>query len=282
MKILFKILLDKKSVSILLFTAVFTVLIDYGMSYFNNFNQFSLSAISKSVMELDYKFGMRWNSSINARIVRYANGELQYDNIFSTNNKGFASDLDFKFKKKDGTLRFLVFGASYSFGSFLKTNWPNRLQQKLDEEGIDIEFYNFSLDGSGNLNTYRLFFEMIVPNYEFDGVIIASFLLTNYFAAGKSDDKNYYFYRFTDFPDSSEEFKQEFERKSFTTYKVLSSKQLDNLHNNFEMMPYYTINILKEIKSLLTINKKKKLEIIIPSIFQVGIVKVIITQSTKE
>lgn len=105
-------------------------------------------------------------------------GEVVYDNQFYPNNKGWIMDQDYTYKKKDSTKkRWMILGDSFVAGIMLETNFPNRAQQILNDslgEG-EVEIYSFGVDGGGIMNWYNVFFKEIIPNYDFDGIIVAPY-----------------------------------------------------------------------------------------------------------
>jgi hypothetical protein len=73
------------------------------------------------------------------------------------------------------SLRFIVLGDSFTAGEYLQTSWPSRLNTYAFGDSVKYEFYSFAMGGSGFAKWYSQFFNEIVPNYNFDAVIIAVF-----------------------------------------------------------------------------------------------------------
>lgn len=135
-----------------------------------------VTGYNKESAEPDFVRGYRWT----ARKIRYfktASGETIFDNYFSTNEQGWVMDNDYQYQKSgDGTKRWMLFGDSFSTGIMLDTNLPNRIQESMNRDSLShSEIYSFAVDGGGIMNWHRTFFKEVVPNYEFDGVVIAVF-----------------------------------------------------------------------------------------------------------
>lgn len=109
------------------------------------------------------------------RCARVLNGKLLFDNTFSVNNKGYVSDIDFEFQKDPKTYRFIVLGDSFTAGEYIQMAWPSRLNTYDFGDSVRYEFYSFALGGSGFAKWCNQFLYEIIPDYEFDAVIIASF-----------------------------------------------------------------------------------------------------------
>ena len=68
-----------------------------------------------------------------------------------------------------------MFGDSFTAGEFIETPWCDKMNQLASENGLNMEFYSFGIDGGGIENWHSIFFNEVLPNYEFDGVIVAAF-----------------------------------------------------------------------------------------------------------
>lgn len=108
-----------------------------------------------------------------ARTVLIINNQLEYDTRITINNIGIPSKIDYFKKKNPNIFRYIVFGDSFTQGYFLDLNWPDNLNKQFKDK--NIEFYNFAVDGGGLHNWYSIFFNEVLGNYDFDGIIIASF-----------------------------------------------------------------------------------------------------------
>jgi len=120
--------------------------------------------------------GYRWTAK-EIRYFKTADGETVFDNYFTTNEQGWVMNQDYQQQKpKAVTKRWMLFGDSFSTGIMLDTNLPNRIQENMDRDTLfHSEMYSFAVDGGGIVNWYQTFFKEIIPNYEFDGVVIAVF-----------------------------------------------------------------------------------------------------------
>jgi hypothetical protein len=111
----------------------------------------------------------------NSHYLAINNGKIEIDHVTKVNNHGWYSGKNYTYKKQNPkTKRYIVFGDSFSAGLVVPSSWPDVLQKMLlDSNKVDVELYNFSVDGSGIQNWHRIFLQEIVPMYEFDGIIIA-------------------------------------------------------------------------------------------------------------
>lgn len=109
------------------------------------------------------------------RIVRIMRDELIYDQTFTPNNKGYISAIDFTERKADPrAVRLIVFGDSFTASEFLPTPWPDRVNRALQGKTTrPIELYSFAVNGAGAWNWNSIFFNEVVPRYEFDAVLLA-------------------------------------------------------------------------------------------------------------
>jgi hypothetical protein len=188
--------------------------------------------------------GYTWVPGEN-RIMKTMNGELIYDQIFHTNNMGFTSRRDYSYKRDpDKTLRVLVFGDSFTDSVFLDTPWPNRLQEILDsgeQREKKIQIYSFALDGAGLINWHQTFFNLVLPNFDFDAVIIASFTgdLTRDFFVRHINDKQSVYIRFEQLPESEAEFFEDILPGLKATSWVKDDQYLDHLKQVLESGGYW-------------------------------------------
>ena len=104
------------------------------------------------------------------------NGKCEMDHRVRANRQGWFSERDYTYKKTRGkTFRYMVLGDSFSSGTVAPRTWVDVVHERLGRQNRDsVELYNFSLDGAGIVNWYRIFTMEIVPKYEFDGIIIAA------------------------------------------------------------------------------------------------------------
>ena len=119
--------------------------------------------------------GYRWSED-SIRTFRFRKGKFSYDNVFTINEQGWVMDQDYSFKKKDtSTFRWILFGDSFMAGVMLQENLPNKVQNYFNDKNYNTEFYSFAVDGGGISNWYNIFFKEVLPNYEFDAVILAPY-----------------------------------------------------------------------------------------------------------
>ncbi|MCP4122485.1 MAG: hypothetical protein GY751_12095 [Bacteroidetes bacterium] len=134
-------------------------------------NDMGFGAFNRPCATYDPVRGYRWTHSEN-RMFKVANGTLVYDNLFQLNAQGYFFNKDYSNNKKDSTrLRYMVLGDSFTSGEYLEKPWPVRFNE------IDgaPELYSFSIDGGGLFNWHNIFFNEIVPSYDFDGIILSVF-----------------------------------------------------------------------------------------------------------
>ncbi|MEQ8910244.1 MAG: hypothetical protein RIC95_13685 [Vicingaceae bacterium] len=144
--------------------------------YFNS-PYLNTSGFNKKSTKFDPVRGYRWLDE-DIRYFKNRMGEMVFDNHFHPNNKGWIMKQDYSFKKRDSTAkRWMILGDSFVAGLMLETNLPDRMQELIiDSVGKGkIELYSFGVDGGGIMNWYNILFKEIIPNYEFDGVIIAPY-----------------------------------------------------------------------------------------------------------
>jgi hypothetical protein len=121
-------------------------------------------------LKFDSISGYRISNSF--RILKTANGELLYDQSITPNKQGYHSKVDFLATKTNK--RFIVFGDSQTGSIYLDSTWVDRVNTKSIPKD-SIEYYSFAQDGAGIGNWHSIFFNEILPQYEFDGIVIAVF-----------------------------------------------------------------------------------------------------------
>jgi len=162
--------------ALLVSSLTYSILIGEGVSYVLE-PKLNSSGFDKSCTEFDPIRGYRWTED-TIRCFRVRSGEVVYDNHFYPNNVGWIMDQDYAYKKKDTlTSRWMLLGDSFVAGIMLENNLPNKVQDLINDSiGKDkVELYSFGVDGGGIMNWYNVFFKEIIPNYEFDGIIIAPY-----------------------------------------------------------------------------------------------------------
>jgi hypothetical protein len=90
--------------------------------------------------------------------------------FLKTNNMGFRSDYDFLEEKKEGVIRILVFGDSFTAGDGVKNS--DRYTDIIGKSFDNIEIYNFGLTSSGTDQQY-LIYQEFGSKMKADIVIIA-------------------------------------------------------------------------------------------------------------
>jgi hypothetical protein len=105
------------------------------------------------------------------RIIKTANRQLIYDQVVQPNKAGFNSVLQYQFAKS--RKRFIVFGDSFTGSIYLDSTWVDKLNSLYPSDSL--EYYNFAQDGIGIGNWRHIFFNEVVPQYQFDAVVIAVF-----------------------------------------------------------------------------------------------------------
>ena len=161
------------------------------------------------------------------------NGHVVYEHSIPVNNKGYCSIYDYDNKKKKGSQRWMVFGDSYTAGEITDTTWTDLFQKKFNRDSI--EFYNFSLEGGGINGWHNIFFKEIVPNYEFDGIILAVFgdlRSTSYDFARDYIIKHSFVDHtrlnfFTSLPKNSFFFEQQYKEDLFYESSIYKSKDIE-------------------------------------------------------
>ena len=108
-----------------------------------------------------------------SRWMRITNGVMEYVGVLKGNKQGFPSKNDFLAAEFSGeTQRIAVFGDSFTAGEYLTTNWPDRLQDRMD----GYQFLNFSVDGAGLANWWSIVTRHIAnTDYQIDAAVFAVF-----------------------------------------------------------------------------------------------------------
>ncbi len=161
--------------------------------------------------------GYRWGKG-PIRSIHLYKDQIVYDQIFQPNNIGYMSNLDF-YKKKPTpeTKRIIVLGDSMTGSLNFPGTWPDYLHELLQDrtpKGMPpVEVYNFALPGTGLNNWHNVFFNEIIPDFEFDGVILAvhsSDLNRDFYINYESEDGRVSNMRFQVAPRSFKEFQSDF------------------------------------------------------------------------
>jgi len=164
------------NLSILISFIVFGYLSGEGITYLISPAK-GVSGFNQECTEFDPIRGYRWLGN-DIRNFKTHQNEVVYDNHFYPNNQGWIMKQEYSHKKKDSAkTRWMLLGDSFVAGIMLETNLPNRAQQILNDSlgNGEVELYSFGVDGGGIMNWHNVFFKEIIPNYEFDGLIIAPY-----------------------------------------------------------------------------------------------------------
>ena len=122
----------------------------------------------------DPVIGYRW--APQARILALAKSELIYENRIRFNNYRYHCRYDYQpCKRSPRVFRFIVLGDSFTNGMCMQTTWPESLQDILRaraDAAREVEVYAFPSDGGGILNWHEVFMRQILPDFEFDALIL--------------------------------------------------------------------------------------------------------------
>ncbi|MCP4120937.1 MAG: hypothetical protein GY751_04220 [Bacteroidetes bacterium] len=95
-----------------------------------------------------------------------------------------------------------------------------------------MELYNFSVDGGGIHNWHSIFFNEVVPQYEFDAVIIAIFpgdLSRDFFILNHQEDSTAKYGYFKQKPASRQDFNLTFLPKMEPVGSIMSDRKIDDM-----------------------------------------------------
>jgi hypothetical protein len=138
----------------------------------------SLYVSNRPIAEFDRIMGYRRLPG-PTRIVEIMQDQLVFDHTFTPNNRGYISARDYSYRKSSPDVtRLIVFGDSFTAAEFNDVPWPDRVQDALHRAGgpgASLELYSFAVNGAGLGNWHSIFFDDVIPHYEFDAVVIASF-----------------------------------------------------------------------------------------------------------
>ena len=149
----------------------------------------------KKTVVFDPVRGFRLNE-IPSRILRITKGEIEYVGKEKGNNQYFQDRDDwYPLNSNKNIARWAVFGDSFTAGPYLEMNWPDRVEDLVD----NLILMNFSVDGGGLANWYNILIKIIEKeNYDIDGIIFANFrgnLYRGFTIADHSDSDHYMFNR---------------------------------------------------------------------------------------
>jgi hypothetical protein len=112
-----------------------------------------------------------------SRYARITNGTLEYIGHARGNNEGFPDRDDVSPARSSPPKRRLaVFGDSFTAAQFLKTSWPDLVEDLTRQTGTPLELLNFSIDGGGLANWWSVLTRIVAAEkYQLDGVVFAVF-----------------------------------------------------------------------------------------------------------
>ena len=174
----------------------------------------SFGVFNRPCARYDSVSGYKW-LPVDCRVTKIVNKAIVFDHRFTPNNKGYLSKWNYRFKKKDpSTLRYLVFGDSFTAGMYMEDSWPDYVQEKLNQHATNqkFEIYSFAIDGGGLFNWHRIFMKEVLPYYDFDGIIIAAWgnNFAREFAIMHHEKDGAYFGYFDDVPQSYKDFQEHY------------------------------------------------------------------------
>jgi hypothetical protein len=176
----------------------------------------------------------RWSTG-KSRIARIHHGQIVFDQIFTANNRGFISGHDYAYERPDGTKRIVVFGDSFTAGEYLPVPWPDRAQEILERSrepnAPRIELDSFAVDAGGLANWHHIFFQDIVPHYQFDAIIIASYPsdLSRAYTIFDADERSIRMGRFPAPPASIEDFRASFAPRLTPLISITDDGAIDRI-----------------------------------------------------
>lgn len=174
---------------------------------------------------------------------RFIQGETVFHARFRNNAQGFGSRRTYNEKKSSSDVkRYMVLGDSMSAGQMHRISWVDFAHDRLAKLHPEskIELYSFSLGGIGLANWHSIFFKEILPRYEFDGVVIASYV-DNYGRPLKTwhfEGDLGILARLDRLPSTVEEFQREiypdlYRRAQFVFWSDQSAEEIDKLARYF-------------------------------------------------
>ena len=148
----------------------------------------NFGATSRPYVKYDSTSGYKYVPG-TAHLVNIQQHEIVNEVQLHINKQGYCSINDFSERKIDSTKkRLVVLGDSYTAGEIVDTAWPDLVNKRFQHIGSKVELYNFGLEAAGISNWHRIFFKELVPNYDFDGIVLAVFGDINYFSSDLARD----------------------------------------------------------------------------------------------
>jgi len=199
---------------------------------------------NKAPFVYDFSSGYKWVPNSNCRVVLIAANGIStvFDRVIKINNAGYISSRNYSSRKDSTVKRYLVLGDSFTAGEYNAESWVDNLQDIMKDK--KLEFYSFSLSGIGVINWNSIFFNEIVPNYEFDGIIFA-FLYDDWkrsFSIRSCSKDSIYIGAYKDIPplDTLNFFKTNIPEKAVRNWLIKSDKEIDEKIKTLH--PFYTFN----------------------------------------
>ncbi len=125
---------------------------------------------NKVCFEYHQTRGYKWKDCNCREVLVSAENKLVWDKTIRVNNVGYNSFQDYHKKKQLGIKRYMVLGDSFTAAEFNDSSWVDYANSLFKKDSIEL--YSFALSGIGLQNWHTIYFNEILPNYEFDGVII--------------------------------------------------------------------------------------------------------------
>ncbi|MDB5282553.1 MAG: hypothetical protein JWO06_1628 [Bacteroidota bacterium] len=241
----------KKSNWMLLVTSVYTIYIlaevfnyglicaDYLRPDWVSITGKTFTATNRPYLRFDSVSGYKYIPG-KTRLINIMDGQLIFDHPLQVNNKGYCSFLDYDYRKKNKEQkRIIVFGDSFSAGEIADTTWVDIVNQMLAHDSITsaYQLYNFSLEACGICNWNSTFFNEVVKDYDFDGVLFAVFGSDkNYFSADLARDfsiKNSDEYESNlgfveNLPKNNDDFDKQVKSSLIYTSSIYTDQQIDH------------------------------------------------------
>ena len=190
--------------------------INSGFGYFN-----------EACARFDKTAGFVWLPGEH-RIFKGNSNAVVYDNHFKVNNRGYYASTDYEFQQSDSTKRrFLILGDSFTAAEFLEEPMVDYLNGRLKGS----EFYSFSVNGGGLANWHSIFYNELVPNYDFDGIILNVFgndFQRDFFMMHHEQEQGYTLYS-DSIPKSTDDFMANYLPLADPFAPILEDAKLDSI-----------------------------------------------------
>lgn len=198
--------------------------------------------------------GYKWLKGEH-RTIKFSSRDILYDVRFKANKQGYVYHSDFKHKKNKNK-RWIILGDSFTSTEYLANPFANELEKKFFNNNKQIEFYPFALSGIGIRNWHSIFFKEIVPNYEFDGIIINFFgndLKRDFFVMHHTDTMGWTGY-LNEIPNSFQQIKSDIKNNLQPSAPILKDEKIDSIKkfysNNKTIYDLYALRYLFQIKNI--------------------------------